>query len=81
MSIRERFPHPYKKMFRSPLQLMWDLTVMYQSQTRDDVPIRRLPKGFGTRQCANKNTDPKEVNWGVPQRLEKGTSVSEDAGS
>ena len=47
------------------------------------MPARRLnPEGGGgTRQCANKDAGPRrEEDWGVPHRLEKGTSVSEDVG-
>ena len=54
----------------------------YQSQRSDDVPARRLfPEGGDTRRCATKDAEPlKEVDWvGVPHRLEKGSSASNDA--
>ena len=54
----------------------------YQSYTPGDVLSRRLsPKGGGHEVCANKNVGSRRgMNWGVPHRLEKGTSVSEDVG-
>ena len=37
-------------------------------------------RGLDMRQCASKDAGPrKEVDWGVPCRLEKGTSASKDA--
>ena len=56
--------------------------IWYQSQTPDDVPMRRLPRrGVDTRRCASKDAEPRK-GWvqRVPHRLEKGTSASEDAG-
>ena len=43
---------------------------------------RRLsPEGVDTRRCASKDAGLRRgVDWGVPHRLEKGTSASEDAG-
>ena len=59
----------------------------YQSQTPGDVgdvPAKRLfPEwGVDTKSCASKNVRPRRgVDLvGVPHRLEKGTSASEDVG-
>ena len=35
----------------------------------------------GTRRCASEDAGPRRgVDWGLPHRLKKGTSASEDAG-
>ena len=55
--------------------------MVYQSQTLGDVPARRLSPEWGRHEtmCQQKHWAPKEVDWGVPHRLEKGMSVNEDA--
>ena len=37
-------------------------------------------KSVDTRQCASKDAWPRKGDWGVPHRLGKGTSASEDTG-
>ena len=53
----------------------------YQSQTRGDLPLRRLsPEGGGYEAvCQQGRWTPKGVDWGVPHQLEKGTSANEYA--
>ena len=63
---------------------MWDLTICYKwyySQTPgDNAKEEAKPRrGVDTRRCANKDAGPQRwMDWGVPHRLEKRMSVSED---
>jgi len=53
----------------------------YQSQTLGDVPGRRLSsEGVHEAVCQRGCWTLKEVDWGIPHRLKKGTSASEDVG-
>ena len=62
MSARERFLQPYKKMFHSPLQLRWDLTMS---------PKRTISAsgGLGLLQMVSEHCE-------IPHRLERGTKHS-----
>ena len=58
-----------------------DRYIWYQSPTPDDVSMRRLnPEGGGHEAVCQQGRGPKGVDWGVPHRLEKGASSSENAG-
>ena len=54
----------------------------YQNQTTGDVSARRLSLEEGGHEavCQQGRWAPKGMDWGVPHRLEKGTSARKDTG-